>query len=175
MERKLRRYIGNLGAAALISLGAALTAEATSPAQAEPSLSERFYELLDETRAEYGLPSLPRSPTLEMVAWQRASHIAGGGEFSHYDENGNMIISSLLPLDEERTNLRRAEILGRVTPAVRQAPKIMMDNFQASCRHRSLILWSGAEEIGIATAIANDGTLIMAGVLIGNSAPSKCP
>lgn len=174
--KRFKIYVGSLGAAALVGLGAGLVDQSASPAHADPSLSARSYDLLDKTRVEeYGLPPLPRPTILEIIAKHRVEQISAEGGFSHRDQDGNKVLPSLFSLYGENADLTRAEVLGQVSQAGRQAPEFIIDMFKKSCRHRVIILWPDAEGVGIGMVIANDGTAFMAVILTGNGSPADCP
>lgn len=169
-------------ATAFVGLSAWVAAESASPAHADPpSLPDRFYELVDRTRREHGLPPLQRFITLERVADHRARQISAGGKLAHR-ENGKLIIDSLFPLyGEDSIDFTRAEVLGWEYPAGEQALENIINRFKQSCTHRNIILWPEAERVGIGIVVDKEAplekkTIFVAGVLIGNGSPSKdCP
>ncbi len=107
----------------------------------EEQQRQRLFELVNQTRSEYGLAPLEELPQLSEIAQQRAAECSS--YFSHYRPNGSKW-DSLLAAAELKRDVRAENIAYYYSTAEK-----VLANWMGSYYHRSNILNPEAKYIGI--------------------------
>lgn len=74
---------------ALIGLGLLVLLSGVKPALAQGSPTDEIFRLVNQVRAEYGLPPYTFNGTLAAAAQSHANYLAANGYYSHYGADGS--------------------------------------------------------------------------------------
>lgn len=128
-------------------------------------MAQQLFDGQNRERAAVGLPALRQDGALQGVAQRRANDMAARGYFSHTSPTGETAFSLI---DAAGINAPyAAENIGYNTMADAQSASSILAGFMASSGHRANILSARYTRVGVAVAVAANGTKYYAVVFAG--------
>lgn len=120
---------------------------------------EQIAALIDEARGREGPAPLRWSSVQASVARMRATDMAVGRYFAHY--NGQGVGAELMMRSMETREFVVGENIGRTNYRVERAVSLLHDGFMASAPHRANVLHTGFSQAGVGIA-SSDGVCYVA-------------
>lgn len=143
-----------IAARLLVILVAAFLASAvtlSAPAEANSSAEQQFVQLINQARANNGLPALSTNSELRSVAADWSATMASDGNLRHNPNLGSQV-SNWSRLTENVGMRRDGQDVSHTVQKLHEA-------LMASSGHRANILDSGVSQVGVGVKIAGDGTV----------------
>lgn len=123
----------------------------SAPAEANSSAEQQFVQLINQARANNGLPALSTNSELRSVAANWSATMASDGKLRHNPNLGSQV-SNWSRLTENVGMRRDGQ---EVSYTVQKLHEALM----ASSGHRANILDSGVSQVGVGVRISDDGTV----------------
>ena len=133
---------------------------------ADTSLNSQSLALVNSTRASNGLHPLSENAALDRIAAQHAAEMVAKNEIFHYYDIGNRADAAGVNWTYIGENVGVGPDVTTVHNAFMQSPG-----------HRENILFAAYNQIGVAVAVAKDGSVFVAHefATVGSSAPAAAP